>query len=140
MLQNCIRLRGASFQNMVFKLAGTVMGFLIKSCEIFSFMSLSIGILFNWSFRTSISRSWIYSFSNFSCMFLNPNILSNLNSNCSNSLDMRNPQEQVKKHSLTKNCSDLSLFEKIVLVISKLIFSITRTIFSHSNFGNKYQN
>ena len=32
-------------------------------------------------------------FSNFSCMFLNPN----LNSNCSNSLDMRNIQEQVKQ-------------------------------------------
>ena len=53
---------------MVFKLAGTVMGFLIKSCEIFSFMSLSIEILFNYSrpelveFRASISRSWIYSF------------------------------------------------------------------------------
>ena len=29
--------------------------------------------------------------------FLNPNIFSNLNSNCSNLLDMRNLQEQVKK-------------------------------------------
>ena len=36
-------------------------------------------------------------FSNFSCMFLNPNIFSNMNSNCSNLLDMRNLQEQVKK-------------------------------------------
>ena len=37
-------------------------------------------------------------FSNFSCMFLNPNIFfSNLNSNCSNLLAMRNLQEQVKK-------------------------------------------
>ena len=45
-------------------------------------------------------------FSNFSCMFLIP---SNLNYNCSNLLDMRN--RQVKKHSVTKNCSDLSLFE-----------------------------
>ena len=36
-------------------------------------------------------------FSNFSCMFLNPNIFSNLNSNCSNLLDLRNLQEQVKK-------------------------------------------
>ena len=42
---------------------------------------------------------------------------SNLNSNCSNLLDMRNLQEQVKKHFVTKNCSDLSLFEQIVLVI-----------------------
>ena len=31
--------------------------------------------------------------------------------NCSNLLGMRNLQEQVKKHSVTKNCSDLSLFE-----------------------------
>ena len=37
-------------------------------------------------------------FSNFSCMFLNPNIFfSNLNSNCSNLLDMTNLQGQVKK-------------------------------------------
>ena len=33
----------------------------------------------------------------FSCMFLNPNIFSNLNSNWSNLLDMINLQEQVKK-------------------------------------------
>ena len=32
-------------------------------------------------------------------MFLNPNIFSSLNSNCSNFLDMRNLQEQVKKAS-----------------------------------------
>ena len=36
-------------------------------------------------------------FSNFSYMFLNPNIFSNLDYNCSNLLDMRNLQEQVKK-------------------------------------------
>ena len=36
-------------------------------------------------------------FSNFSCMFLNPNNFSNLNSDYSNLLDMRNIQEQVKK-------------------------------------------
>ena len=36
-------------------------------------------------------------FSNFSCMFLNPNIFSNLNSNCSNLLDMINLQEEAKK-------------------------------------------
>ena len=55
------------------------------------------------------------SFSNFSCMFLNPNIFSNLDSNCSNLLDMRNLQEQVKKafcyqklfwpFTVRKNCS-----------------------------------
>ena len=36
-------------------------------------------------------------FSNFSCMFLNSNIFSNLNYDCSNSLDLRNLQEKVKK-------------------------------------------
>ena len=47
-------------------------------------------------------------------------MFSNLNSDCSNLLDLRNFQEQVKKkHSDTKNCSELSLFEQIVLVISK---------------------
>ena len=37
-------------------------------------------------------------FSNFSCIFLNPNIFfSNLNSNCSNLIAMKNLQEQVEK-------------------------------------------
>ena len=36
-------------------------------------------------------------FSNFSCMFLNPKNFSNMKSNCSNLLDMRNLHEQVKK-------------------------------------------
>ena len=51
-------------------------------------------------------------------MFLNLNILFNLNFNlnCSNLLDLKNLQEQVKKR-----CSDLSLFEQIVLVISKFL-------------------
>ena len=58
--------------------------------------------------QTTLLHQVIY-FSNFSREFLNPN---NLNSNCSNFLDMRNLQEQVKKKdSVTKNCSDLSLFE-----------------------------
>ena len=35
--------------------------------------------------------------SNFSCMFLNPIFFSDLNYNCSNSLYMRNLQEEVKK-------------------------------------------
>ena len=38
-----------------------------------------------------------------------------LNYICSNLLDMT----KLKKYSVTKNCSDLSLFEDIVLVISK---------------------
>ena len=78
-------------------------------------------------------------------------IISNMISNCSNLLHMRNLQEQVeinqKNHSLTKNsnCSDLSLIEQIGLVIQKFckysaftpkfqkIFSITKTFFSHSS-------
>ena len=51
-----------------------------------------IWIKFGWS--------WKNTFSNFSCMFLNHNIFfSNLNSNSSTFLGMRNLQEQVKKHS-----------------------------------------
>ena len=58
-------------------------------------------------------------------------------------------RNKLKKHSITKNCSDLSLFEWIVPVISNFllilslqpliskVFLITRTIFSHnrSEFG-----
>ena len=42
---------------------------------------------------------------------------------------------KLKKHSVTKNCSDLSLFEWIVLVISKF-FLITRTFFSPNLLSN----
>ena len=52
-------------------------------------------------------------FCKFSCEFLNSNKFSYLN------LDPRNLQEKLKEHFFTKNCSDLSLFEQIVLVISK---------------------
>ena len=38
----------------------------------------------------------------------------------------------VKKHSVTRNCSDLSLFEKIVPVISKNLLTV-----GQNNFGNK---
>ena len=65
----------------------------------FSNMLPSIPIIINSSFLT------------FPACFKIPIIFSNLNYNCSNLLDMRNLQEQVKKHSVTKNCSDLSLFE-----------------------------
>jgi hypothetical protein len=40
-------------------------------------------------------------FSNFSCRFQNP-FFSNLISKCSNSLDLKNLQEHVKKHLLSK--------------------------------------
>jgi hypothetical protein len=64
-----------------------------------------------------------------------PIIFSNLNSNCSNVLDL---QEQVKKAFSFKNCSDLLLFEYFFFKFSgfslelQKFFSITRTIFSHS--------
>ena len=68
---------------------------------------------------------------------------------------MRNLQEQVeKKHSVTKNCSYLSLFEITVLVISNILqiswpsalnfksfFLINRTFFltsGQNNFERKY--
>ena len=55
-----------------------------------------ISLLQKWG---NLERHMIQSFSNFSCMFLIPIIFSHLNHNCSNLLDMRNLQEQVKKHS-----------------------------------------
>ena len=50
-------------------------------------------------------------FLTFPAYFYIPVIFSNLNFYSSNSLGMRNLQEQVQKQSLTKNCYDLSLFE-----------------------------
>ena len=52
-------------------------------------------------------------------MFINPNIFSNLQSDRANLLDMWNLQHKLKKHSVTKNSSDLPLIEQIVSVISK---------------------
>ena len=65
---------------------------------------------------------------------------------------MRNLLEKVKKHSVTKNCSDLSQFENFVLVISKILQilalqpQISKVFLDHleqfvtvgqNNFGNK---
>ena len=72
-------------------------------------------------------------FSNFSCRFLSPIIFFNLNLNYSNLLHLRNLQEQVEKAFCFNNCSDLSLFEYVVLVISKVFFSQL----GQNNFGNK---
>ena len=61
-------------------------------------------------------------FSNFSCMFLNANnffpiwIIIVLIYKI-----WENYRNKLKKHSVTKNCSDLSLFEQIVLVIPKFL-------------------
>jgi hypothetical protein len=94
--------------------------------------------------RKNVSNGIIYKshFLTFPADFWIPIIFSNFNYNCSNILDLRNLQEQVKKAFSFKNWSDLSLFEWIVLVISKNLqilglqpqkfFSITRTICYHS--------
>ena len=52
-----------------------------------------------------------------------------MNYNCSNLLDMRNLQKQVKK-AVTKNCSDISLFN----CSSDLKFFFTNSRLSASNF------
>ena len=54
----------------------------------------------------------------FAAYFWIPIFFSDLNYNW---LDMRNLQEHVKKHSVTKSCSDLALFEYIFLSISKIL-------------------
>ena len=72
---------------------------IILSISIFNFLQAN-------QYGTLNNMKWY--FSNFSCMFLNPN----LNSNCSNLLSMRNVQEQVKKEFCYQNCSDL-LWETI---------------------------
>ena len=49
-------------------------------------------------------------------MFLNINSFSNFDLNCSNSLDLRNLQEQVKKAFVTKNCCvELFIIQKMNL-------------------------
>ena len=86
-------------------------------------------------------RRWV--FSNFSCRFLNPNNFYNLNLNCSDILDLRNLQVQVQKAFCFKNWSDLSLFEWILLVISKILGLQSRSLeqsfltLGQNNFGNK---
>ena len=92
-------------------------------------------------------------FSNISCMFLKPIIFSNLNSNCSNLLDLRNLQEQVKKafcyqklfwpFTVWTNCSsDLKIFANSRHSTSNFkIFSWWLEQFfltvGQNNFGNK---
>ena len=58
-------------------------------------------------------------FLNFPAYFYFSIFFSNLNLNCSNLQDMGNFLEQVKKTFCYQKCLDLSLFEWIVLVISK---------------------
>ena len=91
-------------------------------------------------------------FSNFSCMFLNSKTFSNLYSNFSNSLDLRNLQEQVKKAFCYQKLFWPFTAVQIVLVISFLQILGIRPRFSkvsldqynnfyltvgQNNFGNK---
>ena len=68
----------------------------------------------------NINKVWEKVFSNFSCMFLNPNsFFFNLNSNCSNLVNMRNLQEQVKKavgqNKITKyRVQNLAVFDFLI--------------------------
>ena len=59
------------------------------------------------------------SFSNFSCMFLNPKFEFYLIDLISHIWETS--WNKLKKHSVTRNCSDLSLFDQIVLVTSKIL-------------------
>ena len=58
-------------------------------------------------------------FLTFPACFEIPIIFSNVNNNCSSLSYLRNLQEQVKKAFWS--CSDLSLFEQIVLVVTKFL-------------------
>ena len=84
----------------------------------------------------SLSLGEKINFLTFPACFSIPKIFSNLNSNCSNLLALRNLQELVKKAFCYQNCSDL-LWEKIVLMIEKN-FEITVTIHSNSEKSEQF--
>ena len=99
----------------------------IKTFKIKANVQRSIFFLFS-TFRKSffqifskVSRSQIF--------------FSTLNSNCCDVFHLRNLQEWVKKHSLTKHCSDLSLFEQIVLKYFSSIAAVKigkkKSVFNH---------
>ena len=61
-------------------------------------------------------------FSKFSCRFLNNTyFFSNLNSVCSNVLNLRNLKDQIKKAFCFKHWTDISLLEQSIIVISKCL-------------------
>ena len=81
-------------------------------------------------------------FLTFLAWFSIPIIFSNLNSDCSKVLDLRNLQEQVKKAFCFKNWSDLDFTVQINFANSQAFsvefqkfFFITRTIFIHNRLG-----
>ena len=91
-------------------------------------------------------------FSNFSCMFLNPNFFSNFNSHFSNLLDLRSLQEQVTKafcyqelfwpFTVWINCSSNLKFCKFLAFILKFLkffWSLEHFFLTvdQNNFGNE---
>ena len=77
-----------------------------ETCPFFAFFSRHYCLFFKFGLATQDKRwtSFLLHlgekrsvFSNFSCIFLNPNNFSNNNYNCSNLLDMRKLQKEVKK-------------------------------------------
>ena len=50
---------------------------------------------------------------------------------------MRNLQDQVKKHSAVKNCSDISLFEKKILFKGRLSYDLYVECFSQLSFDSE---
>ena len=111
--------------------------FLFRLVEMFEICSRTSVMATTYCHCSKCSRAkywYVLFFSNFSCMFLKLHIFfliwiffSDLNSNLSY---LRNLHERI----LLPKIVDLSLFEQIALVISNFfeMFSITRTIFSHS--------
>ena len=97
--------------------------------------------------KIHLSGQAVLYFSNFSCMFQNPNNFFNLNSNCSNILDRINLQEQVKKlfwpFTVWTNCfSGLNVFANSRPSASnvKSFFRSLEQIFltvGKDNFSNK---
>ena len=79
-----------------------------RKIQIASLTSLTFGQKLRMFLWIKSLNEW--TFSNFSCRFLNPNIFSIMNHNCSNVLDLRNLHEQVKKAFCLKYCTGLSLF------------------------------
>ena len=98
-----------------------------KKCEKVSGPKIKIGYTWqeknwNWSWCnfSNFSKRRIFSrdsrtllilFSNFSCMFLNVNIFFSISKTVLIYQMLETSRNKLKKHSVTKNCSDLSLFE-----------------------------
>ena len=80
-----------------------------SSCEMFRIFFHLLFTLTMWFMKLQIN------FENMKAGFLLKCQNTNMNSNCSNLLDLRNLQEQVRKAFCFKNCIDLSLFKSIVL-------------------------